>query len=133
MEQKEVMTFDSLTKVLPVLEFLKKEPGERLELVSQVFIEEVLLDIGSFDFGGGISAKANVAIWRTRGDHRPLIGEFAYQLRFNNPKDIKPELAKRAEEFFIALQYSAKHWLALNSTKTGIVYNLLGNTAKSAE
>jgi hypothetical protein len=133
MEAKEVMTFDAIAKILPALEFLRKKPGEKLALVNHVFIEEVLLDIGSFNFGGGLFAKANVAIWRTRGDHRPLIGEFAYQLHFNNRKDVKPELAKRAEEFFIALQYAAKHWIALNSTKTGVVYNLLGHKSNSAE
>jgi len=131
-EQKEVMDFDNLVKVFPSLDSLRKEPGEKIDLVNKVFIEEVLLDIGSFNFGGMV-AKANVAIWRTRGDHRPLIGEFAYQIHFNNRKDVKPELAKKAEDFFIALQYSAKNWLALNSTKTGIVYSLLGDTVKSAE
>lgn len=131
-EQREVTDFDKLVEILPVLDRIRKEPGEKINLVNNVFIEEVLLDIGSFNFDG-FAAKANVAIWRTRGDHRPLIGEFAYQLKFNDRKEVKPELAKKAEDFFIALQYSAKHWLALNSTKTGIVYNLLGQQAKSAE
>jgi len=34
---------------------------------------------------------------------------------------------KRAEAFFVALQYAAQDWIALNATKTGVVYRLNGN------
>jgi hypothetical protein len=131
--KNEVTDFDTLIEVLPVLKTLRKEPGEKIELVNQVYIEEVLLDIGSFDFGGGMSAKANVGIWRTRGDHHPLIAEFAYQVKIADRKDIKPKLMQKAEDFFVALQHSAKNWISLNATKTAIVYNLMGNATKSAE
>ena len=40
---------------------------------------------------------------------------------------------KKAERFFIALQYAAKDYLALNATKTGVVYRLLGNAPTSHE
>jgi len=40
---------------------------------------------------------------------------------------------QRAEAFFIALQYAAKDHIALKATKTGIVYNLLGNPPNSYE
>lgn len=87
------------------------------------------------DFGEGVTCKANVGIWRTRGEHRPLIGEFAYQVKFSDRRELgsKREAMKRAEDFFIALQYSAKDWIALNATKTGVVYRLLGNPPKANE
>ncbi len=58
-------------------------PNEKRRSSSaDTIVEEVLQDIGILDFGEGITAKANVALWRARGDHRPLIGEFAFQIKF---------------------------------------------------
>jgi hypothetical protein len=74
-----------------------------------------------------------VAIWRTRGEHRPLIGEFAYQIRFRDRKLLALDAMQRAERFFIALQWAAKDWMALNATKTGVVYRLLGNAPRGHE
>jgi hypothetical protein len=37
---------------------------------------------------------------------------------------------QRAERFFLALQYAAKDWIALNATKTG---RLLGNAPTAHE
>jgi len=129
----EVLTFDAISAIFPALASLAKEPGEKIQLVNNTIIEEVLQDIGVLDFGNGITAKCNVGIWRTRGEHRPLIGEFAYQMQFKNRTELTLEEMKRAEEFFINLQFIAKDWLALNATKTGIVYRLMGNTPKAHE
>lgn len=131
--QNDVFSFDVISQIFPALENLKKEPGEKIQLVNETIIEEVLQDIGMFDFGNGITAKANVGLWRTRGEHRPLIGEFAYQIRFKDRKELKLEAMQRAEAYFLALQYAAKDWIALNATKTGIVYRLLGNAPKAHE
>jgi hypothetical protein len=68
-----------------------------------------------------------VGLWRTRGDHRPLIGELAFQIRFKDRKQLNLEAMKRAEAFFIALQYAAQDWIALKATKTGVLYQLNGN------
>ena len=46
------------------------EKDERAELVGGTIVEEVLQDIGGLDFGNRMSAKCNVALWRTRGDPR---------------------------------------------------------------
>ena len=129
----DVLSFDNLVKVFPALSRLRKNPGERIELVGNTIIEEVLQDIGMLDFGQGITAKCDVGIWRTRGEHRPLIGEFAFQIRFKDRKELALEAMQRAEAFFIALQYAAKDYIALRATKTGIVYNLLGNPPNSPE
>ncbi len=131
--QQDVFSFDVISEIFPALASLRKEPGERIKLVNETIIEEVLQDIGVIDFGNGVRAKADVGIWRTRGEHRPLIGEFAFQITFNDRKELGIEEMKKAERFFVDLQYSAKDWLALNATKTGIVYRLLGNPPKSHE
>ncbi|HUI84657.1 MAG TPA: hypothetical protein VL240_10560 [Candidatus Binatia bacterium] len=133
MGKENVRDMDALVDLLPVLNRVRKTPKEEIKLVSNTIIEEVLQDIGLLDFGEGIRCKANVAIWRTRGEHRPLIGEFAFQFRFQDRAMLGKEALKRAEAFFIALQYSAEDYIALNCTKTATVYRLLGNPPKSHE
>ena len=128
-----VLKFTTLTEVFPVLERLKRSPREKIVLVNGVIVEEVLQDIGLLDLGSGLKAKANVSIWRTRGEHRPLIGEFAFQIRFRDRKSLALDAMKRAERFFLALQFAAQDYITLNSTKTGIVYRLLGNAPTAHE
>ncbi len=129
----DVLSVDRMIEVFPVLARIRKSPGERINLVNETIIEEVLQDIGQLDFGEGMIAKTNVAIWRTRGEHRPLIGEFAFQVRFQDRKQLAQPALRKMEEFFLALQFAAKDWITLNATKTGVVYRLLGNAPKAHE
>ena len=133
MGKENVSDMDQIIDLLPVLAKVRTEPKEKIQLVSNTIIEEVLQDIGVLDFGDGITCKANVAIWRTRGEHRPLIGEFAYQFKVQDRDLLSKEALRRAEAFFIDLQYSAEDYIALNCTKTATVYRLLGNPPKSHE
>jgi len=133
MGKENVRDMDQIIDLLPVLARVRKTPKEEIKLVSNTIIEEVLQDIGMLDFGEGIGCKANVSIWRTRGEHRPLIGEFAFQFRFQDRDMLSKDALKRAEAFFISLQYSAEDYIALNCTKTAAVYRLLGNPPKSHE
>jgi len=128
-----VRDMDALIDMLPVLERVRKTPKEEIHLVSNTIVEEVLQDIGLLDFGDGLICKANVAIWRTRGEHRPLIGEFAYQFRFQDRDKLSKDALRRTESFFIGLQYAAEDYINLGATKTATVYRLLGNPPKSHE
>lgn len=130
---EDITSFDEISEILPALKVLRKTPGEKVQLVNETIVEEVLQDIGMIDFGNGMAARANVAIWRIRGTHRPLIAEFAFQFKVKDRKELAREQLMVAEKFFIDLQYAAKDWLALNATKTGVVYKLLGYTPKSHE
>jgi hypothetical protein len=123
----------SMMRVFPPLQGLKGSRVEKFELVSNMIVEEVLQDIGILDFGEGIVAGANVALWRVRGDHRPLIGEFAFELRFKRREDLREKALARAEAFFVALQHAAQDWIAMGSTKTGVVYGLNGNPPQAHE
>jgi len=129
----EVSQFSTVAKVFPVLERLQRSSREKIRFVNNVIVEEVLQNIGFLDFGSGLKARANVSMWRTRGEHRPLIGEFAFQINFRDRKLLTLDAMQRAERFFLALQYSAADWMALNATKTGIVYRLLGNAPTAHE
>src|SRR5580765_4830092 len=73
--QTNFLDMDSVVEIFPVGDRVRKEVGEKIELVSDCIIEEVLQDIGVLDFGEGVTAKTDLGIWRTRGEHRPLIGE----------------------------------------------------------
>ncbi len=126
-------SMETIVRVLPALASIKKSAGERVELVSGTIVEEVLQDIGMLDFGSGMTAGVNVALWRSRGDHSPLIGEWAFQIKFKRREDLNEAAMARGEKFFIALQHEAKDWVALGATKTGVVYRLKGNPPKSHE
>jgi hypothetical protein len=67
----------TLLRLLPPLREIKTSPGEKIAIVNHTAVEEVLLDIGMLDFGKGVQAKANVAVWRDRGNEKQLVGEFA--------------------------------------------------------
>jgi hypothetical protein len=123
----------TLARVFPVLEAIKKSDDDKVELVNATAVEEVLLDIGMLDFGKGITAKANVAVWRTRGDQKQLVGEFAYQCKFKHRDDFHDKARRRCEQFFCSLQQNAEAWIALGTTKTGAVYRLRGNPPQSHE
>jgi hypothetical protein len=123
----------TITKVFPVLECLKASEGDKVEFVNATAVEEVLLDLGTLDFGKGVSGKANVAVWRTRGDQKQLVGEFAYQCKFKRRDEFHDNARKRCEQFFCALQQNAQDWISLGTTKTGAVYRLKGNPPQSHE
>lgn len=123
----------TLTRVFPALGVLKHSPEERISLVSEAIVEEVLLKLGELDFGKGQVGKCDVALWRTRGEHKPLVGEFAFQVKFERRADVHEKARKRAEQFFITLQQDAEGWLSLGTTKTGMVYRLKGNAPQSHE
>jgi hypothetical protein len=122
-----------LLRILPALKTLQTSEADRIELVNATAVEEVLQDIGMLDFGKGIAAKADVSVWRTRGDQKQLVGEFAFQIKAERRNALHAIAMKRAEQFFVALQFTAQDWLALGTTKTGAVYRLKGNPPNAHE
>ena len=133
MQEGDQTSLDMMVRMLPALASLKRRAGEKVELVGGTIVEEVLQDIGTLNFGAGIAAGANVALWRSRGEHRPLIGEFAFQIKFKRREDLNEQALQRVEAFFLGLQDAAKDWLALGATKTGVVYRLKGNPPHAHE
>ena len=123
----------TLAKILPALGSVKQSDEEQVTLVNEGIVEEVLLPLGQLDFGKGQVAKCDVALWRTRGEHKPLVGEFAFQVKFPSRESVAQKSKKMAEQFYITLQYDVESWLALGVTKTGMVYRLKGNEPQSHE
>src|SRR5271166_1772428 len=123
----------TLVKVFPALGKLQKATDEKLTLVNGGIVEEVLLPLGQLDFGKGLVGKCDIGLWRTRGEHKSLVGEFAFQVKFARREDIAEKQKKLAAQFYISLQNDVADWLALGVTKTGMVYRLNGNEPQSHE
>ncbi len=122
-----------LSGLFPALERLGEASSKKIDLVNHTIVEEVLQDLGELDFGKGLLAKSNAALWRERGDHNLLIGEFSFECKFKRRDDLHEKAVDRCKRFFEALQYAAKDWISLGTTKTGIVYRLKGNPPQSHE
>jgi hypothetical protein len=133
LKESDRAALSALVRLFPCLAALKGPSGTMVELVNQTIVEEVLLDLGKLDFGKGVTAKSNAALWRQRGDHTPLVGEYAFQAKFDRRDELHPKVQRRCEEFFVSLQNIAHDWVSLGTTKTGIVYRLKGNAPQSDE
>ncbi|HXJ79423.1 MAG TPA: hypothetical protein VMS64_12185 [Candidatus Methylomirabilis sp.] len=126
-------SMDIWVRLFPCLASLKSSGGDRIDLVNQTIVEEVLFDLGKLDFGKGVEAKSNAALWRVRGDHKPLIGEYSFQAKFDRRDELHPKVKRRCEDFFVLLQNIASDWVSLGTTKTGAVYRLNGNPPQNHE
>jgi len=127
------ITMRELIEIFPALATIPVKGEGEVTMVNQIIVEELLQDICALSFHHHTAATANLGLWRSRGDHRAFVGEFAYQLRFDGPRDIRAESLAACEAFFIELQQVAADWLALTSTKTGAVYRLKGNPPQAHE
>ena len=123
----------TLVKVFPALATLKKSDDEQISLVNEGIVEEVLLPLGQLDFGKGLLAKCDISLWRTRGEHKSLVGEFAFQAKFDRKEDVSEKQKKLVANFYVTLQRDVQGWLALGVTKTAMVYRLKGNEPQSHE
>jgi len=131
--RRDRLSMATLARIFPPLAALKMSGEDRVQLVNEMIIEEVLLPLGRLEFGKGQRAKCDIALWRTRGEHKPLVGEFSFQAKFPNRESVANKSKKLAETFFLALQHDVKHWLESGITKTGAVYRQNGNLPQSHE
>ena len=60
-----------------------------------------------------------------------LVGEFAFQAKFERKEEVHQKAKELVEQFFITLQQDVKDWISLGTTKTGMVYRLKGNAPQS--
>jgi hypothetical protein len=122
-----------LGRVFPALLSLKESDDEKVSLVNGGIVEEVLLPLGQLDFGKGNVGKCDVALWRTRGEHLPLVGEFAFQIQFASREAVAKKSKELCAQFYVSLQHAVKDWISLGTTKTGMVYRLKGIVPESSE
>ena len=127
------LTMGNLANVFPALRRLGITDDERILVVNEGIVEEVLLPLGTLDFGKGVVAKSDVSLWRTRGEHTSLVGEFAFQVKFSRREAVAEKPKQLAGAFYMTLQNNVQDWLALGVTKTAMVYRLKGNKPQSYE
>jgi hypothetical protein len=127
------ISMQELAHIFPALDVIPMDGCGEVSMVNHTVVEELLQDICQLSFHHHTAATANLALWRSRGDHHAFVGEFAYQLRFKDPGDIRPESLAACEAFFLEPQQIAADWLALTTTKTGAVYRLKGNPPQAHE
>jgi hypothetical protein len=123
----------TLTRIFPAMATLKKSNTERIRIVNEGIVEELLFPLPQLDFGKGFVAKSDVALWRTRGTHAPIVGEYAFQVKFEHRDDVPKKTEKLVKQFFVNLQHQVHDWIALGKTKTGLVYGLNGKPVNGHE
>ncbi len=121
------LAMSTLVRVFPVVDRLKASTDEHIRFVNEGIVEELLVPLGRLDFGKGYVAKSGVSVWRTRGDHKPIIGEYAFQVKFDSRSDVPEKTERLIKEFFVRLQRDIEGWISLGTTKTGLVYRLHGH------
>jgi hypothetical protein len=126
------LSVTTLADRFPILATLPASTG-KIALVNHTVVEEVLQDLGELDFGHGVKAKSNAALWRERGDHSLLIGEFSFECKFKRKDELHEKAMANCIEFFVSVQEAAKDWVALGATKTAMVYRLRGNPPQAHE
>lgn len=133
MHEADRTSMATLVRVFPALAGLQKVENEKVTLVNEGIVEEVLLPLGQLDFGKGMLAKCDIGLWRTRGEHKSLVGEFAFQAKFDRKEAVSDKQKKLVAQFYVSLQNDVESWLELGVTKTGMVYRLKGNEPQSHE
>lgn len=116
--------FESIAQVFPALQRTGARLKAALAVVNGVAIEEVLVNFGEIDFGGKVTAKATLAIWRNRMTQDHLLGEYAYQIKFPASGGLHGKPMELSELFFTRLQTEAADWIHMGTTKTAMVYAL---------
>jgi hypothetical protein len=132
LRQMQSVSLAGLADFFPVLRNIGSST-KKLSFVNHTIVEEVLQDLGVLDFGKGVTAKCNASLWRERGEHKLLVGEFSYECKFKRRNELHEKALERCRHFFIALQNAARDWVSIGATKTGIVYHLKGNPPCSHE
>jgi hypothetical protein len=134
MHEADRTSMATLVRVFPALAAaIKVAPDEKITLVNEGIVEEVLLPLGQLDFGKGLLGKCDIGLWRTRGEHKSLVGEFAFQVKFDRRENVGDKQKQLAAQFYVSLQQDVQDWLALGVTKTAMVYRLKGNPPQSHE
>ncbi len=117
-------SFETICQVFPALQKTGAKPKTALSVVNGIAIEEILVNFGEIDFGGKMTAKANVAIWRNRTTQEHFVGEYSYQLKFPSLGEFHGKPRELSEQFYVELQREAADWLKIETTKTAMIYRM---------
>ncbi|MGH7814924.1 MAG: hypothetical protein ACREQI_13090 [Candidatus Binataceae bacterium] len=125
--------FETTAAAFPALKTIDANPKANLGIVHGISIEEYLVELGVLEFGGPLTAKANLAVWRVRTTNQPLVAEFAYQLKFESPEEVRRKRRELSEFFYTGLQSRASDWVQRGTTKTALIYGFGSTGIKHRE
>ena len=127
-------SLDTLVDVFPALEPLKKSSGARRSSWSATRSSRRCCRTSACSTSGKGSRPRRT--WRS-GARGATTGRSSASSPSSSSssggEDLREKAMRRAEAFFLALQYAAKDWIALGATKTGVVYRLKGNPPHAHE
>ncbi|MBD3170300.1 MAG: hypothetical protein GF307_12515 [candidate division Zixibacteria bacterium] len=118
-------TIGGFTEVFPVLGTLGLPPETKLEKVNDLTIMELKYTPGSLDFGDGIKAFVDIAVWYEWDGNIPLIAEFSYKHTVADHENLPPG-AEKCVEFIKELAERVSEWTAGEQSKTSFTYGLDG-------
>jgi len=127
------MAVRDLTAAFPAIKQVEANTDEPVRIVNDRAVDEVQVDVGELHFGGGLTGKTTIAVWRLRKYEQAFCGEFAFQCRFESENSLHKENLKRLEDFYNALQLDAFEWVSLGTTKTALVYDIGCSNATGSE
>jgi hypothetical protein len=113
-----------LADALPHLKTLGLDMNQTMSIVAGAKVFELQSDLGTLNFGHGVTARATLAVWARPVPDRfePLVAEFGFSTHMLG-KDEKEEKGQRAaDEFFKALQGPLHDYLYEGTTKTALIY-----------
>ena len=84
----------------------------------------MLVAYGELNFGGKLTAKATLAIWRNRMTQEHFIGEYSYQVKFPSPDMFRGKPRELADQFYLGVQSEAAEWIQPGTTKTAMIYRM---------
>lgn len=123
----------NILDVFPAMKMVDMDQDAKIDLVNNMAVEEIQVDPGYFDFGHGFAAKATIAIWRDRASESSLVGEFAFQAKFQHYDEIHRKAEQLSEDFFRSLQTLAPEWVQLGTTKTAMIYGFGSHAMSNGE
>lgn len=116
------LAFEDIVSVFPAFSRVPCAQTAKVRLVNNVHVEEIQSNVGVIRFGHGFQGKATVGVWRNRHKDLSIVGEFAFQCKFNRLEEVHRGSMAKADAFYCAVQLDASDWVQLRTTKTAMVY-----------
>jgi hypothetical protein len=113
-----------LAAALPHLNTLGLDMTQTMSIVAGAKVFELQSDLGTLNFGHGVTARATLALWARPVPDRfePLVAEFGFSTHVLGKDEKEEKGQKAADEFFKALQGPLHDYLYEGTTKTALIY-----------
>ncbi len=113
-----------IIELFPGLEALKLDPTQTVSAVNDARVFEIGARLGSYHFGKGAIAHADLAVWTrpTTDAFNVLVAEFGWSYHMKGDAGKLQKAHETADKFFKAIQVPLKDGLFDGTTKTALIY-----------